>query len=643
VTAALGFKRLGIAAVALVAATFGALALTSFLVPSDAARDAVKAQIRAVTGFDPVVRGDVSVSLFPYGTVNLGDVVFGDDRSAEPPFVAERLTANLHLLPLLLGRIEIADISLVRPRILIDFDARGRSNWTALIDTLSRALRPSPGLQESVVSFSEIRMAEGTVVVRDRGRDIREEMSDVQLSVAWPSISRSFGATGRITWRDEPLDTSISISDFHAALVGDRAGLKVRFSGTPIKLAFEGAMSSRPSLKIEGTLAADSPSLREVMRWGGKPDLPGRGFGPFALKAQTSLTNGSLALSNVHVELDGNAADGVMTFTSTPQALQGTLATEKLDLTTYSSTMRFLATNARGWDWQPFVLDVLSGTDLDLRLSSRQVIIGQAKLGRTAIAANLRDGNLMVTVGESQAFGGVVRGAFGLAKSAKGGDVKAQMTFADVDLDACLGDVFGFRRIDGKGTLSIDIDGSGSSVLAVTRTLNGTAELTGNQGGLVGFNVEQLLRRLERRPLSGGGDFRNGRTPFDTLDVKIKINQGVATVQEMRLEGASVRLAVGGTASIPARDFDLKGTAALLASANAPAAAFELPFIVHGPWDDPLMLPDPESLIRRSGAAAPLLDAVRDRKARSAIKSAIDRLTGGSSAPAQPAAGTDKD
>jgi AsmA protein len=40
------------------------------------------------------------------------------------------------------------------------------------------------------------------------------------------------------------------------------------------------------------------------------------------------------------------------------------------------------------------------------------------------------------------------------------------------------------------------------------------------------------------------------------------------------------------------------------------------------------MLPDPEALIRRSGAAAPLLNAVRDQRARDAARSVIERLTG---------------
>jgi AsmA protein len=45
------------------------------------------------------------------------------------------------------------------------------------------------------------------------------------------------------------------------------------------------------------------------------------------------------------------------------------------------------------------------------------------------------------------------------------------------------------------------------------------------------------------------------------------------------------------------------------------------------------MLPDPEALIRRSGAAAPLLNAVRDQRARDAARSIIDRFIG-RSAPA---------
>ena len=214
--------------------------------------------------------------------------------------------------------------------------------------------------------------------------------------------------------------------------------------------------------------------------------------------------------------------------------------------------------------------------------------------------------------------------SFGIASANGGAEVKSHLQFADVELESCLGQVFGLHKIEGRGNLAINIEGTGTSVLALTSALNGTASLTGRQGAFAGVNIEQLLRRLERRPLSGSGDFRSGRTPFDLLNINVKVVQGTVSVDEMRVDGPAVRLAIGGRASIPARDLDLKGVATLVSSASA--TAFELPFIVQGPWDDPLMLPDPQSLIRRSGAAAPLLEAVKDRAARDAVRAAIERL-----------------
>lgn len=636
-TATTGFKRLGFALLGLLAVGGGLLLAASFLISADAVRQQAMSEIRAVTGLNPILRGEATVSLFPAGSVSFADVALGDAK--RPALTAERLTARLRFFPLLLGRVEIADVALERPIIAIDLDADGQSNWSGLIEALARSQKP----KQKQAAFSEMRIDNGTVVVRDATRKIDETLRDVDFSLAWPSISKSFGATGRFIWHDEPLDASITLADFPAALTGSRTGLKLRVAGKPMKAAFEGSISIKPTLKVEGTVAADSPSLRNALIWTGMQPLPGGGFGRFTIKAQTNVVGGTIGLSGVNVELDGNTAEGVLTFaTDGRKTLQGTLATDTLDLTPYVSTIRLLTTNQRAWNSTRITLDGLSGIDFDLRLSAANVIMSSAKIGRTAIGANLRAGNLVVTVGEAQAYGGVIQGSLALAIYEAGVDVKSQLQFTDVDLESCLGQLFGLRRLEGKGNMSLAVEGTGESVLAVTRTLNGTAGLVGADGAVAGLNVEQLLRRLERRPLSGGGEFRSGRTPYDKITVGLKIDQGTVTVEDMKIEGAAVRLALAGSASIPERELDLKGTAVLVSTAKPGAAAFELPFIVQGSWDDPIMLPDPEALIRRSGAAAPLLDAVRDRRARDAVRSAIERMTGGaipaaeqSSAPAQ--------
>jgi AsmA protein len=435
--------------------------------------------------------------------------------------------------------------------------------------------------------------------------------------------------------------------------VGERSGLKLRLAGAPLKFAFDGYISHKPTLRMEGTLAADTASLREALHWSSDWTTPGGGFGRFALKAQTNVVGSNISLSGVNIELDGNAGEGVLTIAGDGRkTLQGTLAADKLDLTPYISTARVLTGGDRNWNRHLLVLDGFNGVDVDLRLSAARVALAGVKLGRTAVAANLRGGNLTLAVGESQVFGGMVAGSIVLANSATGmvlansttgADLKAQLQFTDVDLDQCLGEILGIRRVEGKGNLAFTLESSGESVYDLARTLNGTATLISRKGAIAGVNIEQLLRRLERNPLSGRNDFRGGKSPYDLLTANLKITQGNALIDELRIEGPGVRLALTGSASVPAHELDLKGIATLLAStANEAPPTFELPFVVQGAWDDPIILPDAQILIRRSGAAAPLLDAVRKNLKRDPVRPTAEPPTGATAVPpaAKPAAST---
>jgi AsmA protein len=634
---AIGVKRIIVLLAVAVAAGVSAIAAATLMIPVDTVREAVKSEIRAVTGLDPVLRGPVSMSMFPAPTVSFSDVVLGEPVAGETAFAVEELTANLRLMPLLAGRIEIADVSLTKPRIAVTFEADGRTNWSPLIDILARALKPNARHDERVLSFSEIRINDGVVAVRNPARNVYEMLEGVELSLAWPTIAKSFAATGHFVWHSETVDASLAIADFPAALAGDNSSMKFRANAGPFKAAFDGAMSYEPTLKIDGTLAADATSLREALRWSGDRSLPAGGLGRFALKAHAAVNGGTIALSDLNAELDGNVAEGVLSYATTGrQMLQGTLAVEKLDLRPYVSTFRLIADD-RDWDRRSFALDWFNGWDADLRLSAAGVQFAHAELGHTAIAANMRSGRLVVTVGESQAFNGLLTGTIAVAKAESGAEIKSQMQFAGVNLERCLGELFGIRRLEGAGNLAFSVDSSGLNVQEIAHNLNGTIQISARQGALSGLNVEQLLRRLQRSPLSGGGDFRSGRTPFDKLNIGLRIAQGVATAEDVHLEGASVRLALTGTTSIPERELDFAGTANLISSAPADAnVSFELPFTVQGQWESPMILPDARTLIQRSPATGPLrdgLDKLQDKGLRDAI---IKRLTGAGSLDRNP-------
>src|SRR5271156_4062041 len=232
-----GTRRLAMPVVALLGAALVALVASSWLLNRDALRAAVEAQIRAVTGLDLIIKGGTDISVFPGSYVSFHDVGLRGGAAADPALTVDVLTANLRLLPLLLQRFEIADLMLLRPHIRVVRTADGESNWTPFIET----------------------------------------------------ISRSFAATGQFDWRGERVDGSISISDFVAALSGDRSGLKARLASAPLKLAFDGTVADRTSMMMEGTLTIDSGSLRDALRWTGQVPPGSGGFGRFALKARANV------------------------------------------------------------------------------------------------------------------------------------------------------------------------------------------------------------------------------------------------------------------------------------------------------------------------------------------------------------------
>ena len=174
-------------------------------------------------------------------------------------------------------RFEIADVTLVRPRVDVAPRAAGGSNWTPLIAELVH-LGEAGSLHLAVVLRGQDpgRHAD---LPRRRPATSSETVTGANMSLAWPSITRSFAATGEFDWHGARVDGSLSMSDFVAAMAGERSGVKARIASAPLKFAFDGAVANGASLMLDGTLTAEAASLREALRWlraqlpGSTPDL----------------------------------------------------------------------------------------------------------------------------------------------------------------------------------------------------------------------------------------------------------------------------------------------------------------------------------------------------------------------------------
>ena len=80
--------------------------------------------------------------------------------------------------------------------------------------------------------------------------------------------------------------------------------------------------------------------------------------------------------------------------------------------------------------------------------------------------------------------------------------------------------------------------------------------------------------------------FSRGSTPYDELTIAVKFSDGIATAEDVRVEGPAARLTMTGTASVPSREYDLKGMANLVAP-PVPRPASSCPSWCRAPGTTP--------------------------------------------------------
>jgi len=127
-------------------------------------KDLVAQQVKAATGRDLVLAGDVKVGLSLIPHLEIDQVSFRNaDWGSEPQMLKlEKLEADIALIPLLSSQIQIRQVRLVGAEILLETDKNGQGNWvmgTAATGGSSSA--PLPQISQVAIENAKIRWKNG--------------------------------------------------------------------------------------------------------------------------------------------------------------------------------------------------------------------------------------------------------------------------------------------------------------------------------------------------------------------------------------------------------------------------------------------------------------------------------------------------
>jgi AsmA protein len=556
---------------------------------------------RALTGLDARTGARASIRLLPQPVIDFERVTLAGPDGAIVLSV-ERLRSELRLAALLRGRLEFSAIRLVDPTLTTNSD---------VLDDLAAPLRAfaahadSGGARPDVLEISggraEIASASGTRV-----------LERINASLNWEDTEAA-AASGSFMTEGEKFSLEALLGKPLELMRGDDSPFTLKIASRLLDLSLNGTASGGARWLLEARIAATSERLRPLLGLlDMRPPLPGR-LGRFALSGQLRALPQTALLSDLKLAIDGNAFDGSLSLrvNEDRHILSGTLATRALefssnDLGLQNLRAQYTRGEQRGWSREPLGAPNLASFDADLRISAAKARLGRFMMSDAGVLLKLTDGALEAILADSQAYGGKLRGRLTL-EAANDLSLGMTATFANVESGQMLRDLAGAPRVHGAASGELSLAAKGGSIQALVNDLRGSVRGAIGKGELVGLDIEQAVRRAERRPLSIPSDMRSGQTTFISADVEASIAGGALTLNTARVIGHGVEMNVVGGIELDERALRLSVAAAPpRTNAGAPREPVLL-LDIAGPWDDPRLSLDAENLIRRSRAAAPLL------------------------------------
>jgi len=587
-----------------------AAGLAPWTFSAQALREEITTQIRLATGLNTEMRGKTIIAILPHPHVKLDDVSFRDP-SGKLKIDTDSIKGSLRLLSLFAGRLEISAATLNGANVVVNLDGTPSKKVDSALSRATETPINSPDaaqLDAARLGILTFVNGQARFIAPQRGLDVT--LDNLNLTIDWRNISSPASLTGELRWGGEPAEIAAWIARPAALLRDGQSQTTLLIKSNRLNVTSNGNLTAGQNMKYEGRINATSPSLRRLLRLtNANMPLPGP-LENLTLSCEASLTEQSLAFPTLKFTLDGNTYEGTLAVRNEGErpTISGTLATNLLSLNPFIADLPQMLNSYNQWSREPFEKRDMSVADIDLRISATRARLNRALIDDAALSVLLQNGRLEIGLADAKAYKGTLKGRATIVPDGNGVDVRGTLALKDIDTAAFLWDAYARTWVSGALTTNITVESKGDSTAALMQNLDGRGALNLENGEVAGLDLEQALRRLVKRPLISSFTMRSGRTAFNSATTNFHIAKGVAELADTKIIGPGVSLSLEGNVSLADRATQLRAVATQASDDATPKAdAPQLRFDVQGLWDDLSIVPDVQSLIRRSGAAAPLL------------------------------------
>jgi AsmA protein len=581
-------KKILLAILAILVLCGSFVLLAPQLVTIEAVRRSITREVAGWSGRALTFDGTPRVAFTPYPTVTFEKVRIGSAQDAEPLVIMDSLQAELSLTSLLFGHVRPSQLQLERPVFHVAVDAQGVPNWT-----LPRSLRGDSELGRLIIKSGTLHY-----VVGDEPEIL---LTDLQADINWPDPAATATLKGSTGWQDETFDFNGSIGSPLDLVSGKASTVRLAIASTPLRASFNGSLRNLARPEGEGQLSVTTPSIRHLARFFDVQMEEGSTLGSASIESQANLAAGILTFADAKISVDGNEGEGVLSLdlAGNRPSVQGTLAFESLDLSAYAEALASAVAEARAAPDQPFPVSALNEGDVDLRISASQVLLGSARLGRTAASATIRDDRLTLSIGEAQLYGGRLSATLAATLKDEAASTSLQGRVDGLPVRAAFSDLFGIGQIDGTGSGTASLSAHGTSWNGLMASLAGSGQAKIADGTFDGINISALSQQITADGTISG-NLLGGSTKFTQAEGAFEVSADAVTASSIVIEGTGYSINLSGKAPLQSPTVSARGALTLDRGTATSSTVVTVPFIIGGAWTQPMLVPDFSGLSRRS-------------------------------------------
>src|SRR5918993_277399 len=330
-------RRIAWTVAALLGPLLAAAVAAPYLVNVEAYKPVLIQAVKEATGRELVIDGPMRLRMFPVPRVSAQRVHFANAPGAAGAQMIDVrwIGASPSWWALLRGNVEIGQLTLSQPTVVLETDADGVPNWQ---------FKPGAGASQAEgapaegfhLSIGELRIVQGTLSYTNPRTRQTIKAEQVEATAQVRSLEGPLAISGKATVNGVPLSLDVGMSE-RKADGHDLAFILQMLSG---KLDFKGRISALDaSAELKGHLAVTTGVLTDfiaaIVRAGGQasPKFDASVVGRFTFDGGIELTPTLLAVTDFKMTIGAETASGTLAFEQGARpSLKGRVALPKIDL-----------------------------------------------------------------------------------------------------------------------------------------------------------------------------------------------------------------------------------------------------------------------------------------------------------------------